>query len=128
MTSYPFRILYANDAYERLTGTNSNIIGKSMYETLEMTGDDLSLSDCTSPLGALSSTTRIVSDDDEDKIVKLSASSKTDKGESLDCKIRVIPVYNQDNISDGDRPHLLQHYVVLLDPISSQLRTSPAII
>ena len=101
LTSFPFRVLYANRAYTTLTG-NKNIIGEPFQNIL---ADECqvcpSLATCSSPMG------------NKNHAIRRITSSTSNALEELVCNVHVHSVY-----LDPARPEKgLRHYAVRLEKI-----------
>ena len=110
LTSFPFRVIYANNAFLNLTG-KKNIIGDTFYSVFVNEGVRVpSIATCPTLLGKF----------DED-IVRVSSSSNAN---GLFCKIQVSPV-----MKNTDAPELgMRYYSVRLNQLKEPNKKTSSIV
>ena len=110
LTSFPYRIVYANRAYTKMTGkTSLDLMGESFYDLFLSEVDATpTMAACREPLSSYG----------DEEIVRLDV--------SLICQIRIRPVYNSPKCSSCDdvvkrtktkRRRVQQYYAVVFDRI-----------
>ncbi|CAJ1932487.1 unnamed protein product [Cylindrotheca closterium] len=103
LTSYPYRVVYSNEAFSKMSGSKTSVIGDSVFDTFKVEGTRLHPSLATYPtlVGRLDNEVALVPSFTDDQ----------DNQYSLRCGIQAFPVTKRND------SNALRYYAIRFSPL-----------
>lgn len=103
LTSYPYRVVYSNEAFSKMSGSKTSVIGDSIFDAFKIEGSHLRPCLATYPtlVGRLENEVALVPSFTDDQ----------DNQYSLRCGVQAFPVTKRDDSS------ALRYYAIRFTPL-----------
>ena len=103
LTSYPYRVVYSNEAFSKMSGRKTSVIGDSVFDTFKIEGNHLRPSLATYPT--------LVGRLEKEVVLVPSFTDDQDNQYSLRCGIQAFPVTKRND------SNALRYYAIRFNPL-----------